>query len=366
MVIRTKFILGVGLMVSVASVTFASEPSFQGLGALGTESRAYGVSASGSVVVGASDGQAFRWENGVMSGLGGGSASGVSADGAVVVGTSGAEAFRWAGGTMSGLGTLPTYTASSGTGVSADGSVVVGGAFMGGVVIGHASFRWENDVMTGFAPRWEVGFSSAYDVSADGSVVVGTHAIAFTGVGSAYRWDNGTMTSLGGGMAYGVSADGSVIVGGGIAGEVGVEAFRWEDGTISGLGVLPGFEPNSLACDVSADGSVVVGNTVIRNEGDPCLPLWIPEKAFIWTEETGMVGLGDLLVSEYGLDLNGWTLTAAKGIADDGMTIVGYGINPSGLTEGWIAQVPEPAGASVLLIGAAFPLYRRRRARGGG
>ncbi len=350
-------------MVSVASVTFAAEPSFQGLGALGAESRAYDVSASGSVVVGASDDQAFRWETGVMSGLGAGSASAVSADGSVVVGTSGSEAFRWAGGTMSGLGTLPKYTTSSGTGVSADGSVVVGGAFMGGVVIDHASFRWENDVMTGFAASGEVGFSSAYDVSADGSVVVGTRT---TGTGGAYRWDNGTMTSLGGGMAYGVSADGSVIVGGGIAGEVGVEAFRWEDGAISGLGVLPGFEPNSLACDVSADGSVVVGNTVIWNEGDPCLPLWIPEKAFIWTEETGMVGLGDLLVDAYGLDLNGWTLTAATGIADDGMTIVGYGINPSGLTEGWIAQVPEPAGASLLVVGGAFALCRRRRGCGGG
>ena len=119
------------------------------LGTLGgRSSAAYGVSADGSVVVGASStagnaaGQffpavhAFRWTqaSSTMTDLGtlGGTnsaASGVSADGSVVVGGSADtvgntafRAFRWtSGGGMVDLGTLGG-TFSSASGVSADGS----------------------------------------------------------------------------------------------------------------------------------------------------------------------------------------------------------------------------------------------------
>src|SRR5262245_27089410 len=74
----------------------SAAPSFLGLGHLpgGVSSSAGGVSADGSVVVGGSDGQAFRWtEAGGMVGLGdipGGlvqsSGAAVSGDGSAVVG----------------------------------------------------------------------------------------------------------------------------------------------------------------------------------------------------------------------------------------------------------------------------------------
>ncbi|MFN9735084.1 MAG: HAF repeat/PEP-CTERM domain-containing protein, partial [Microcystis sp.] len=92
--------LGIGL--GAIGVAFqAQAASFQGLGDLpggGFNSRATGVSADGSVVVGrgfsANGGQAFRWTQGTgMVGLGDlpegifySSAAGVSADGSVVVG----------------------------------------------------------------------------------------------------------------------------------------------------------------------------------------------------------------------------------------------------------------------------------------
>ena len=64
-----------------------------------------------------------------------------------------------------------------------------------------------------------------------------------------------------------------------------------------------------------------------------------------------------------GLDLTGWTLREATGISDDGLTIVGYGDNPNGFMEGWIAVIPEPS--SGLLVGAGLvalaALQRRRR-----
>jgi probable HAF family extracellular repeat protein len=137
--------MGVGLLASSAA-TVPSTPvhaqSFSGLGFLpgGPFSRAQGVNADGTVVVGFGDAatgivnEAFRWtQAGGMVGLGflpGGnlsSAFGVNADGTVVVGI-GNEAFRWtqAGG-MAGLGFLPGGSGSEARAVNADGTVVVGG-----------------------------------------------------------------------------------------------------------------------------------------------------------------------------------------------------------------------------------------------
>ncbi|MFO1434171.1 MAG: hypothetical protein U1F76_29485 [Candidatus Competibacteraceae bacterium] len=54
-----------------------------------------------------------------------------------------------------------------------------------------------------------------------------------------------------------------------------------------------------------------------------------------------MRSLLDVLVTS-GLDLTGWWLTEATAISADGLTIGGYGRNPAGLAEGWIATL-EPA-----------------------
>ena len=58
--------------------------------------------------------------------------------------------------------------------------------------------------------------------------------------------------------AWGVSADGSVVVGGSYSASGIGEAFRWENGVMTGLGDLPGGSW-SWAHAVSADGLVVVG-----------------------------------------------------------------------------------------------------------
>ena len=319
-------------------------------------SRAFGVSADGSVVVGQSNSSSglfepFRWtSNGGMVGLGdlpGGSFSDddnepiVSANGSVVVGqsnsSSGFEAFRWTNeGGMVGLGDLPGGTfASSAWGVSADGSVVVGAS---NSASGDEAFRWTSGggmVGLGYLPGGS-SFSSSEDVSADGSVIVGASNSA-SGL-EAFRWtSDGGMVGLGdlpGGsfasVADGVSADGLVVVGFGNLDETASEAFRWtSEGGMIGLGDLPGGLFSSFAHEANADGSVVVGegNTASGSE------------AFRWTSESGMQNLRELLIAGGATGLTGWNLTHARAVSADGRVIVGYGTNPRGQTEGWIAHL---------------------------
>ena len=100
-----------------------------------------------------------------------------------------------------------------------------------------------------------------------------------------------------------------------------------------GIGDLPGgwFESHALA--ISADGSVVVGASHSSAKST------IDTGAFIWDAVNGMRSLQTIFTDEFGLDLTGWKLGAATGISDDGLTIVGTGINPEGNVEGWIADL---------------------------
>jgi probable HAF family extracellular repeat protein len=240
-IFRVFFLLSVFVAFGTASPAFA-EAMFMGLGDLPggfVFSRAFGVSAQESVVVGMSHSdsgvEAFRWTSaGGMVGLGvipGGSfpsyGAGVSADGSVVVGDSGGEAFRWtADGGMVGLGVMPGGSSSRANGVSADGSVVVGDS-------GGEAFRWTAaGGMVGLGVIPGGSSSRANGVSADGSVVVGRSsskerfAVAFIwNSTSGMRALEQVLTELGIDLtgwtltyATGVSVDGLTIVGSGSQG----------------------------------------------------------------------------------------------------------------------------------------------------
>ena len=357
----TKILVLTGFSALSLWTAPAQAASFRGLGFLDSSnpyrfSRASRVSADGSSVVGggtSSNGyEAFLWTQvGGMVGLGflGGDnfesgASDVSADGSIVVGYSKNannkyQAFRWTEVEgMVGLGLGVSY--SSATGVSADGSIIVGQSNGG-------SFRWEraNGML-----NLDFDLSGASDISPDGSVIVGSRN---SGNGyTAYSWTQaGGMSDLVGddfrSGATGVSANGSVVVGYrdlvvGFIHVYGTEAFRWT--ALSGMVGLGHFNDqtnyflNSTAHDVSADGYRIVG----ESDG----------RAFLWTQETGMVSLKETLIGK-GLDLSGWSLTSATAISADGFTIVGSGTHPSGQSEAWVANLsPEPVPEPLTILGS--------------
>ncbi len=328
------------------------QASFQGVGDLPggeTESFAYGVSGDGSTVVGvslsASGEEAFRFRNGAITGLGelpGGAyrslASGASFDGSVIVGAGtgsvGRQAVVWSGGSPIPLPGLLAESTSEALGVSANGDVVVGwSTSTTGLTPEVSAVRWVNGTADslGDLPGGEVE-SRAQAVSANGATIIGWGTTT-NGI-EGFRWAADVMDGLGflpGGsdsQAFGISADGGHIAGYSWSNGT-IEAVVWQNGTPLGLGFMAGGS-STEAVDLSADGKVVVG------AGDSATGA----EAFVWDARHGIRPLRQLLVQQYGLNLDGWSLEEASAISDDGRTIVGTGTNPAGQREGWVARLP--------------------------
>lgn len=336
--------------LNLSSVDFVSaiQPSFQSIG----NAEVFDMTPDGSVLVGSAGFgnddyvQGFRWQNGVMVPLGGltntpdppyflSYADGISADGKTVVGVSnspsGTQAFKWKDGIMTGLGYLPGSGPSSrALAASENGSVIVGYATIAAYPQ-YESVRWVNGVISTVNPSYP---SEAHDVTPDGTVIVGNC------YGGVYRWENGSYSIIGKGTGWKVTPDGEVVIG------WGSQAFRWEDGVTTSLGLLPGTD-SSQAYGVNHDGSVIVGASGYS--------------AFIWDSANGMRYLKTVLENDYGLDLTGWTLSQARCLSDDGRTIAGWGAGPGSIyTQSWIATIPEPATIVLLTLGS-LPLLRKRR-----
>ena len=374
-------VLTIALVITLTAITGSSRANivdFQGLGDLdgGTfNSSAQGVSSDGTTVVGYSSSaatsfEAFRWTSSEgMIGLDFLTGTSIlsrgldaSSDGSIIVGSdrssSGEQAFKWTQvGGLDGLGQLDGQTGSIAWGISDDGSIIVG---TGKTDASQEAFMWtESEGMQGLGFLDGATTSFGRDISADGSTIVGNSGTD-AATTQAYKWtESGGMEALGHpatldfSVAEAVSADGSVIVGtAGDSDESTREAFLWtEPGQWQNLGDLPGGVVFAEASAVSADGSIVVGYGTTDTE----------LSAFLWDEHNGMRELKSVLESDYGLDLTNWTLTQATGISADGLTMIGFGTNPDGFTEGWIATIPEPS--IVLLLGmGSLVLLRRRKA----
>ena len=326
---------------------------------------------------------------------GGSRALGVSADGNAVVGDSTAQSdprgFRWSlGGGLEEL-TSPEQSPyhTSAIAVSRHGNFVAGTFefFPPGPPFfdGRSAVRWNEDgVIQHLGALPHGGASWSADISKDGQTVVGNSSPQFIegqqnedfeqtltepfvwnpddgmqGIGH-YYFPILNVIDVGGPIyfhtvAHGVSSTGEFVVGSSefsIA-DPNVELeprvipepfekipFLWSTDTefidlsddhVSGL-------ISGTAVDVSSDGSIVVGNGLFASlvENDPRDEKEVP---FIWDPEKGLRRLERFLSLERGLgttgDLEGWDLGQVTAISDDGTTIVGTGVNPSGMKEAW-------------------------------
>ncbi len=242
-----------------------------------------------------------------------------------------------------------TTAKSDAIGVNFDGSVIVGKTKSGV----DTAVKWVIDGGGGITETilgdLGGGKSEARGVSDDGNWVVGK-GTNLAGDKVALMWDSsGAITEIGdlvGGkgdaVANDVNSDGTVVVGmADIAG--GKVAFRWENlgatTVMVSLGTLG--SGDSEATGVSADGSIVVGTS-----GNGAA-----EEAFIWTQADGIRSLREYLITEYGLavELADWTFESAS-ISADGQTVVGIGTN-AGVTQSFLAQIPEPSTYAMLMFG---------------
>lgn len=321
----------------------ASPGSFTGLGTVGVD--AYGtaanesfgraVSSDGSVAVGLSCcpgvDTAFRWQSDTISALASGKATAASSDGSVVVGESGGQAYRWATpGLLLGAG--PGSTA---TGVSADGSVVVGNRASG-------AFRWASGILTDLGPLPAGSTSSAASAISDNGLVIVGHLSQPTG-DQPFRWTSAGFEILAplpagfmAGRATAVSADGSTVVGF-LENASGSRAFRWTAGSYAWLGEMVA-GGTSEAWGVSDNGDVVVGHAEVAGGG---------AQPFVWSPAHGMRDMQVVLTS-YGLDLTGWDLYDGNGVSANGRTFVGTGNHSN--DEAFLASLPGAPEILALVI----------------
>jgi probable HAF family extracellular repeat protein len=341
------------LVCAAASLASASGAFFLPLGDLPGgpfHTWAFGISADGSTVVGRSKSsdadsnshEAFRWTQSTgMVGLGdvvGGAprsrAEDVSADGSVVAGSSGnGWPFLWtqATGMVEIEDTTGTYMSARPFGLSADGTTMVGTGRTANA--GNEAFRWTAGtgyVAVGFLPS-TIHDSFLTDVSADGSVATG------------FSFHHGT----------------------------DVEPMIWTAAGLDSLGDVPGGDPYALAWGISADGTTVVGDAHIDGTSEPWL--WSAKTGFVLPDSThdagwfnavsadGSVAVGSvgliwdavngmrdltIVLADEGIDITGWSITSISDVSADGRTMTGYGFNPSGDVEGWIAHLPDAVTAA--------------------
>ena len=249
---------------------------------------ALAASANGSLIVGFSIGspynQAVSWSGTTATALDNtasflfSEATGVSSTGATIVGwgfngTTGIEeAFYHRAGSINNFSVLFSGDASKAMGVSADGNTIVGSiadnfsvpaAVSGFVyVVGTGTTLVDATVVPAFNTAG-LNFTQLTAISGNGAIAIGyassslslgdEQAFKYTLAGASYV----ALGTLGGNWskAHAISNDGSVIVG-----ESDYQAFKYQDGTMTGLGFLTGGTVSN-ATGVSADGTVIVGRS---------------------------------------------------------------------------------------------------------
>ncbi len=233
------------------------------------------------------------------------------------------RAFLWADSAIYDLGTLP----GSGTlGISAarcinDANQVVGinvGTLptFGGDSLHNHAFLWQNGVITDLGSMTDDpnDISVGFAINNAGHTVGAWMLNAEPNVPHAYvRWDSGAVTSLGtfGGstsFAWDIN-DSNQIAGTARDASEKNRAFLWQDGVLTDLGVLPGYDDSTQALAINESGQVM---------GISSDPNGVTH-SFLW-EDGSMTDLGVL---------PGRPSTVAAAISDNGV-VVGAAADPNG------------------------------------
>lgn len=323
----------------------------------------------------------------------------------------GASAWRWRDGDAWRSLVLPEGRSRMGlSAVSADGSAVLGRWRDEEERIHAVLWKDENDslpvdfgVLRPESTTWPVG------ITRDGvtlTLLVGARPMV-----ALYQWSHeGGLVELLGAPAGAtvVSGDGRVIAGYDHSGTPHDHTpWRWTlDGEYTDLGALPGYDPEVSGAEVlaiSADGTTIVGVHAVLSgaagtehyeafrwtAAEGMLPLTSDPIAWsaadlvsgdgrtvlisahdsanwgtwIWDSSRGLRPLREALLTEHEIDMSGWSSLSVYGLSDDGLAILGKGIEPGGQERFWIARLPEPTTGCLCMAGGVVLLLRRRTGR---
>jgi len=351
--VGSRSLLVLGLYLVFQANSFGLEVlSLEVLEATTTASEAAAISSDGSVVVGVDMDQAVRWVNGQRSVIEefNGQYSwpmDVTGDGSLVVGyfdfvddELGRQGFSWSDGVLRPLGFFPGSSESHAIAVSSNGGIIVG-TTQG--LDGEAIY-WEGEQIIKIPQPLELVLQSqANDISSDGSVIVGSGVTGtnLQNVFISYAWSfhDGTSTRLWQGMAVGVSGDGNVVVGYDISVDPGyqyINPIRGKNGIVQTLPILPE-TISGYAYKTNKNGSVIVGSCK-RSDAFP-----YGDEGTIWVQEDGFkVHSLNTLLDLAGIERNGFSITHAQNINDDGTAIVGVGTLPDGQQRGFLIRLDPP------------------------
>ena len=331
------------LIVTMAGISSAAvRYSVTDLGTLGggySEARAVNnlgqvVGVSDTPGGGEYDENAFFWENGVMSRLGKGVACGVNDLGQVVgsMEIAGGDrlALVWHNGVMTELPNFEGSTWSHAMAINDTGQV----AGWARTSSGHTrACIWGNGLITELGT---LGFqNTAYGINNAGQVV----GVAAAGDDlQAFLWENGLMTGLGLGGALAVNNLGQ-IAGWSRTPSGSMRACLWKNGAVIDLGTLPN-GADSNAFDIN-DHCQIVGWA--KTDG---------YHAFVWQKGI-MSDLNDLIPPD-----SDWELGWAESINERGQ-IAGLGSINGQMHAFLLTPIPEPA--TVVFVAFGFLLARRKR-----
>ena len=261
------------------------------------------------------------------------------------------------------IGAYPGTGGGFGTGLSdaygvSDNGIAVGLAY--DATNNPIAFRWTSaEGMTRLPVNRPDTYSRANGISRDGSVIYGWNDQE-DGFRSGVIWVNGApvdLTDADGnpvGEALAASADGRVVVGAAYGTVNGNEAWRWTAATgVQPIGVLSGapttnrtkvrkappapvvrseradarrgagtdgfFFAQAYAFAVSDNGNVIVGAS----------GTFPNRSATIWTPATGMQYLTDYAAAQGVAIPANWYLATALAVSADGLSVGGWGIDPS-------------------------------------